>query len=190
MKQKLKYCGADVYTMALVKQEIDKFAKTIPGLEASIKCANDSIVPYLCETIQGIAFDDEDRQRQIKENDRLMMQYCRMINLLIGAEGLIEIRSYLKGKPKLFPGSNKQCCAYFHTILEYPVIFKSPQTGDPSLGKKIMYRLAMKHPDNPVIPLVLAYRKVAKETSALNFIPWRGEDGKITKPIVEQEELF
>ena len=143
VKQKLKYCGADVYTMVLIHREIEKFSETIPGLESSIKCANDSIVPYLCMTIQGIAFDDEDRQRQIRENDRLMMQYCRMINLLIGLEGLVEIRSYLKGKPKLFPGSNKQCCAYFHLILGYPVLFKSPQTGDPSLGKKIMYRLAM-----------------------------------------------
>jgi hypothetical protein len=76
-------------------------------------------------------------------------------------------------------------------ILGYPVLFKSPQTGDPSLGKKIMYRLAMKHPDNPVIQLVLAYRKVAKETSAFRFIPWKGHDGRVTKPLVaEQQETF
>jgi len=189
MMKKLAYCGKDVYTMALIHEAITSYAKTIPGLEVSIRCANDSIVPYLLMTLQGISYSQEALEEVTKENDKLMMQYVRMINLLIGEEGLAEIKTYLKGKTKLFPGSNKQCCAYFHDILGYPVLWRSPQTGLPSLGKKIMYRLAMKYPENAVIPLVLQYRKVAKETSALKFTPWRGDDGKVfTAP--RQETLL
>jgi len=190
MTQKLKYCGKDVYTMVLIKQAIDKYAKTIPGLEDSIKCANDSIVPYLLMSLQGIAYDEEARKLITNENDKLMMQYIRMMNLLVGDQGLAEIKSYVKSFKGNFTASNKQCCAYFHDILGYPVLFRSPQSGLPSLGKKIMYRLAMKYPDNAVIAVLLKYRKVQKETSALKFIPWRNPDMSIHIPVIEQPSLF
>jgi hypothetical protein len=119
-----------------------------------------------------------------------MMQYIRMMNLLIGEAGLNEIKPFIKSFRGNFTGSNKQCCAYFHDILGYAVLFRSPDSGMPSLGKKIMYRLAMKYPDNAVIPILLAYRKVQKETSALKFTPWKNPDGSIHKPVVEQKELY
>ena len=190
MNAMLKYCGKDVYTMYLVHQAIEKYAKTIPGLEDSIKCANDSIVPFLLMTLQGIGYDVESLRATTGENDRLMMQYIRMMNLLIGEAGLNEIKPFIKSFRGNFTGSNKQCCAYFHDILGYAVLFRSPDSGMPSLGKKIMYRLAMKYPDNAVIPILLAYRKVQKETSALKFTPWKNPDGSIHKPAVEQKELY
>jgi 3'-5' exonuclease len=190
MSNMLKYCAKDVYTMYLVKQGIDKYAKTIPGLEASIKCAQDSIVPYLLMSLQGIAFDEQARKAITDENDKLMMQYIRMMNLLIGDKGLVEMKDHIKSFKGNFTGGNKQACAYFHNLLEYPVLFRSPQSGLPSLGKKIMYRLAMKYPENAVIPIILKYRKVQKETSALKFIPFRDDKGKVYYPPIEQKELF
>jgi len=189
MMSMLKYCGKDVYTMYLVKQSIDAYAKTIPGLEDSIKCAQDSIVPYLLMSLQGIAYDEEARKKITDENDRLMMQYIRMMNLLIGDKGLMEVKSFIKSFKGSFTGGNEQACAYFHDILEYPVLFRSTKTGLPSLGKKIMYRLAMKYPENAVIPIILNYRKVQKETSALKFIPFRDDKGKVYFPPVEQGSL-
>ena len=57
-------------------------------------------------------------------------------------------------------------------MLGYPVVFKSKKTQLPSLGKKAMYKLRLKH-DNPVIDFVLAYREVAKESGSLKFNPWK-----------------
>lgn len=191
MMQKLRYCGADVFTMALIHKEIEAYAKTIPGLPESIKCANDSIPVYLYETLKGIRFEDADRQTIIKENDALMEQYIRISKLMLGEECMENIRDSMKSKSKTsFLGSDKQQCRYFHELLNYPVMFRSDKTGEPSLGKKIMFRLALKFPDNPMIPLILAYRKVKKETGALKFIPFYGDDGKIFKPTKEKIEEY
>ena len=47
MIDRLKYCAKDVYTMFLVKKAIDEYARTVPGLQASISAAMDCIKPYL-----------------------------------------------------------------------------------------------------------------------------------------------
>jgi DNA polymerase I-like protein with 3'-5' exonuclease and polymerase domains len=64
-------------------------------------------------------------------------------------------------------------------MLGYSVIFRSEKTGKPSLDKKVVYRLALQHVDNPIIQLVLMYRTVAKEFSTLNFVPWKDDNNKI-----------
>lgn len=176
MTDRLRYCAKDVYTMYLIKQAIDAYAKTIPGLEDSINSAMKCIRPYLTSTLQGIKTDEKKVADKIRENDRLMMQYNRMIELLIGDIGLMDIRGGKK-KVSMVAGSNKQCVRYFHDLLGYPVVARGKPdkvTGQrqPSLGKKALYKLALKH-DNPVITLVCAYRGVQKETSRLKFIPWK-----------------
>ena len=180
MMTRLKYCGKDVYTMYLVKQAIDNYARTIPGLTSSITTANSHCVPYLTTTLQGIKYNQEKVTALLKENDRLMMQYLRMIELLIGESGINDIRRVIKGKARAFPNSNKQCITYFHELLGYPVTARSQKTGEASLGKKAMFKLALKH-ENPVIQLVLAYRILAKESGALKFLPWRNDNNTIVK---------
>ena len=173
MQQRLQYCAKDVYTMMLVKKGIDEYASKIPGLQLSIDSANAAIRPYLITTLQGIQYDELERQAVVKENDALMMHYIRWLDILIGKDSLKEIRG--KGKSSL-PSSNKQCCEYFHNLLGYPVVARGEMRQDgsraPSLGKKAMYKLRLKH-DNPVIDIVLAYRECAKESSSLGFIPWK-----------------
>lgn len=170
MMDRLKYCAKDVYTMFLVKQAIDSYAKTIPGLQRSIDDAMNCIKPYLIATLQGIRVDEKKVNIMCAENDRLMMQYNRMIEILIGPVGLAQIR---EGKKcSLFPGSPKQCMKYFYDLLGYSVM-KNPKTGEPSLGKKQLYQLALKE-NNPVITLICIYRAVQKETSRLRFKPWIG----------------
>ena len=76
------------------------------------------------------------------------------------------------------PGSNLQCVRYFHEMLGYPVVAKGKETKDgtknPSLGKKAMYKLRLKH-DNPVIDICLAYRELQRESGSLNFLPWENK---------------
>jgi hypothetical protein len=182
MMQKLLYCGKDVFTMRLVRLGIMKFASTIPGLTDSIALAQRSIVPYSTTTLQGILYSKQKLDAVCKENDEWMMQYLRMIKLLIGESGMEQIWN---GKKKVaaFPSSNPQCIRYFHELLGYGIQGRGKpdrETGErkPSLGKKAMYRLAIKH-NNPVITLTLLYRQLKRETGSLKFIPWKGDNGKI-----------
>lgn len=187
MTEKLKYCAKDVFTMSLVRQAIQQYATRIPGLEASIKCAMDSIRPYLIMTLQGMRYSQESVDFTKKENDRLMMQYLRIINLLIGEHGMAECKRSVKGKAKGFAGSNTQCCNYFHEQLGYPVVARSSKTQKPTLGKSALYKLALKH-ENPVITFTLMYRILAKEYGTLKFTPWKNNDNQIVKPTNTEQQ--
>lgn len=178
MVQKLKYCAKDVFTLNLVRKAIQSYERSVVGLSDSIACANNSIRPYLVTTLQGIRYSDEKVDEIMRENDELMMQYNRIIELLIGPNAMIDVKKAVKGKAKMFAGSNAQCAEYFHEMLGYPVVARSPKTGKPALGKKAMYKLALAN-DNPVITFVMLYRKVAKEYGALTFIPWKDDNGRI-----------
>lgn len=186
MEQRMAYCGKDVFTMFLGKQKLEAYASTIPGLTHSIQTAQDSIIPYLTTTIQGISYSPEEVAAKRKENDRWMAQYLRMIRMLIGENGMQDVQSYLKKSSKsALPSSNPQCCAYFYNMLGYPVAAygKPDQFGKrhPSLAKKAMFKLALKH-DNPVITLCNLFRLTRLETTTpLGFIPWKDNDGKIVK---------
>jgi len=178
MMARLKYCGKDVYTMFLVHKAQEKYAKTIPGLSHSIETANACIVPYLVTTLQGIRYNEEKVKKLMHENDRLMMQYLRLIKILIGESGMEDVKRAVKGKAKAFANSPVQTIKYFHDLLGYAEVAKT-DTGKPSLGAKAMYKLALKYPENPVIQLVLRYRELAKESGALKFLPWRDDNNNI-----------
>lgn len=164
-----KYCGKDTYTMILIKEAIDKYEKTIPGLSESIRQAMESIRPYLITSLLGINYDRNILLSIIAENDRLMQQYIRMAELLIGKEFIRKIKGNSK-KPML--NSNTQCVKYFHDLLGYPVVAVSKKTGKPSLAKKNLFKLKLKN-NNPIIDIAIAYRETQKETGALNFTPWK-----------------
>lgn len=168
-RQLWQYCGKDIYTMMLIHRAIDRYAATIPGLTASIQQANDSIRSYMLMTLMGLHYKQEKLNAIMHENDALMMQYLRCIDLLIGEEAVSRLRKKSKSG---MPGSNAQCCEYFHEMLDYPVVQRSKKTGGSSLAKKAMYLLRLKH-DNPVIDFILAYRELAKESGSLKFTPWR-----------------
>lgn len=166
------YCGKDVHTMRLIKSAIDSYSKTVPGLPESIAQVSASIRPYLLITLTGLYYKQEWIDETVKENDRLMMQYTRCIELLIGKEWIKEIKG--SGKSSM-PGSNPQCVRYFHNLLNYPVVaYGKPKldgTKSPSLGKNAMFKLKLKH-NNPVIDFVLAYRNKSHETGSLKFTPY------------------
>lgn len=176
LKKRLSYCGKDVRTMYLNYHAMMEHAAKIPGMINSIETANDAIVPYLTTTLLGMRCLPERIMEEARESDLLMNQYNRLIKLLIGEKSMAHIRSTIT-KPKMFAGSNSQCCTYFHDMLGYRVLWRSPKTGKPSLGKKIMYKLALMYPDNPVIQLVLAFRKLQKEYGTYKFLPWKDDEG-------------
>jgi len=185
-RQLWNYNAKDVYTMQLVHKAINEYAARRPGLTESIQQANDSIKPYLTTSVQGIKMDYDKRDEVMQENDGLMEQYLRLIDLLIGRDFVKALRG--KGKSGM-PGSNLQCCRYFHDTLGYPIVNYGKQRKDgtkgPSLGKKNMLKLRLKH-DNPVIDIVLAYRETSKESGSLKFTPYKVY---ATNTIEETKEL-
>ena len=177
MIDRINYNMKDVFTMFLIKQSIDKYAKTIPGLADSIHTAMSCIRPYLVTTIHGIRYSDKIRQDVINDNDIILNKYLMLINYLIGDETLVKIKS--KGsKASAFPLSNKQCVKYFHEEMGYPVVKRSIDTGEPSLSKNAIFKLQLKH-DNPVLTLTSRFRVIAKESSMLHFMPWKNDDNSI-----------
>jgi len=170
MMDRMRYCAKDVWTMKLVRQAITDYAKTIPGLTKSIDDAMRCIRPYLTSTIIGVRVDEQKVNDIVNENDRLMVQYNRMAEILIGKDSLTLMKN---GSKSMFAGSNKQCARYFHELMGYPVQGKT-DAGAPALGKHSLYKLALKY-TNPVIQLVCIYRSTQKETSRLRFTPWEGK---------------
>lgn len=178
-QQLWQYCGKDVHTMRLIKRGIDEFATRIPGLSSSITQAMAAIKPYITMTLQGFHIRDEMRAKVMKENDRLMTHYLRWAPMLVGNGAA----PYIKGASKKgMLGSSDQAVRYFHDLLNYPVVQRSKKTGEPSLAKKAMYKLKLKH-NNPVIDLCLKYRAVSHESGMLKFPLWK------TAPDAEQQTM-
>lgn len=153
------YNAKDVATTKLIKAQIDNYVKGDAGLAASIKQGNSMIYSYLVTSLFGVNFDEPSRAKVIEMNDKLMTQYLRMLRLLVGREFL--------------PTSNKQCTEYFHETLGYDVLNRSPKTKAPSWGEKVIQKLKLKYPENPVLDLCLLYRAVKKETGSFGFTPWK-----------------
>lgn len=155
--QLYKYCGKDVFTMYLVWKWQNEMADKDEGLKASIKQANDAIIPYECASYLGMHFDDNKRQTWIKEADSLMESYMKVMRILTGPEV----------DPLI---SNQKCTKYFHEIMRYPSISKT-KTGGNSLAKDNLLKLGLKH-ETPVIKFLIKYREVQKESGILNFNTW------------------
>lgn len=161
-----RYCGKDVYTMALIQNAIDDYSKNKPGLKQSIQQANNAIYPFLTMTMKGLEFDEKGRSDLMDNNDRLMEQYLRIINTLVGKEY------------SLLPTSPKSMVRYFHELLNYKVVSRTSK-GAPSLAADAIYKLKLLYPDNPVLDFCLGFRRVGKETGTLKFNPMWSELGQI-----------
>lgn len=166
-RQLYLYCGKDVFTMYLIKQWQDAMAAKDEGLKASIEQANRMIKPYLTMTMLGIKFDEQARQDWIKESDKLMTQYMRIMRILTGPEV----------DPLI---SNKKCVKYFNEIMGYPVVKRTPKGGS-SLAADALLKLKLQI-DNPVADFLIKYREKQKETGTLNFKVWKSNDVKL--PVV------
>jgi len=163
------YNAKDVHLMRLIKKEIDKYARKIPGLTESINQGMDTIYPYTLCSLSGIHFDNNKRNDIIVENDKLMTQYLRWLDILKG--------SY---KDRILPTSSISCVKYFHEYLNYDIVSRSrrisnktgKQLNTPSLNEAAIYKLKLKYPQNIMLDICIAYRKKKKETGMLGFTDW------------------
>jgi len=167
-----KYCGKDVYGMALVylwqMQQLEKDA----GLKHAVLLAQRAIRPYLVQTLFGQKYDEELRSKWVKWNDRRMTILLRIMKALTGdyAEELI---------------SPQRCVKYFHGFLGYEVESRT-EKGEPSVDEGALIQFRLKHPDNPVISLLMKYRSLKKETGTLTFKPWISPVTQTSNVLVEE----
>jgi DNA polymerase I-like protein with 3'-5' exonuclease and polymerase domains len=152
------YNAKDVYTLKLIKDAQTEYCNkptihpSTRGLNESIAQANSAIIPYLRAQNVGMKLD---RILQLETESQLALakeQYIRIIRKLINIKDFN-------------PASTKQCSKFFHDTLHYPVV-KRGESGTPTLGRKQLYQLMLKH-DNPCIPIIIKARKVAKDLSML-----------------------
>lgn len=154
------YNAKDVYNLKLIRDAqmeycANPWAEFHPssrGLLDSINQGNDSILPYLDTELTGLRL-----------NQQLLA--VTEVTLKSAARQYERIARILKGDPDFNPGSSQQCAKFFHDKLNYPVVKRS-EVGAPSLGRKQLYQLQLKH-NNPLIPVILKYRKVAKDVAML-----------------------
>jgi hypothetical protein len=186
----LRYCGKDVWSMRLVKEAQVAYAAARKGMLESINQVNASSKPYLSIEFTGMRLDGEAWKSRIDTNDRLMMQYNRILRALLGEATVAHLINLNKTGKKLFAlaSSNKQACEYFHNLLGYKVMARSMKTRKPSLAKEAMYKLKLQYPDNPVIDFVLAFRRLQKETGSIQFNPMFTELGN-SRELLELDKV-
>jgi hypothetical protein len=167
------YNGKDVVTMKFIKDEQLRQAE-LRRCQSSIEQVNKSIYPYLLMSIQGMRIDPLKIDKMMTHNDAWMTQYLRICKALIGRDFL--------------PTSSKQCVKYFHEDMGFPVL-KRTATGAPSLDEKALLKLAVNN-SHPLIPIILDYRRLKKESGTLKAIPWRqGDSCKVTDYPIETTRI-
>lgn len=155
-KQLWNYNAKDVIAMRLIKDAQLTYARNTPGLIDSITQSNKCIYSFILNSLFGIRIEDSVRLEYIEENDRLLTQYTRAINILTGSS------------INILPSSSKSCVRYFHDALEYPIIGRSKKTGEPSLDETNLLRLKLKNPLNATIDFCIKYRQVKKEQGSIS----------------------
>lgn len=155
------YNGTDTHTTWLCAKEIIQYAKGIKGLTESIKQANEMIYPYLMMTMTGMNTDKQLIDKKIKDNDRRVNQYLRILKILVGFN--------------LNPRSNKQMTQYLFNKEKDGGLGYSPvsYTDDnkPACDAAALIRLAINYPENIVLLLILQIRRLLTEAKALMFQP-------------------
>ena len=146
------YNAKDVESMMLVHQKIRAYARKDKGLRDSFQQANESIRPYLLLNLTGYRMDIEWLKEKIAMNDRLMMQYLRICEMLCGYE--------------INPGSSDQVGSYLISVGVKLAI------AEPT-NERNLYKYMLKQ-DLPLLRVVIKYRGVKKETSALKFRRYYG----------------
>jgi hypothetical protein len=147
------YNARDVHRLSDVVICQQKYSKIYNGQEASIAQVNRCIYPYLKISLKGIKVNGPKLAVSGKDLHRRLIQLDRIANWLVG-------------RP-ISLNSPKQIVDYFHKELGYPPVMET-KTGEPSLGKKALYLLGVRH-ENPLIAYILGYRKLSKDLSSLNF---------------------
>lgn len=135
-----------------------------PGFSGSVELLNSSIYPYALITLKGIAIDASKIGTSAHQ-------------LILKQKVLLRIIRILTGRADFNPNSGNQLKDYFFKYLCMEPVGRT-ETGAPKLGKKEIYRMAIKYPENPLWEVLLAYREV---TTAIKFFefqppmpPWRG----------------
>lgn len=146
------YNGKDVESMILVHQAIKQYTRKDKGLQNSIEQVNDSVRPYLLLNLTGYRMDLSWLKDKISMNDRLMMQYLRVIEMLAGYE--------------INPGSSDQVGAYLISL--GVALAKEQPTNERNLYKYMLKQ------NLPLLRVVIKYRGLRKETGVLKFRRFNG----------------
>lgn len=154
-EQLWNYNAKDVYAMREVYKEQLSYIED-RGLSSSVARANNCVYPYLCTTLIGLSFAENECSAKRAELRARLVQLERIARILIG-------------RSNFNPNSTQQAINFFHKTLNYDVQGRT-DSGAPSLGRKELFKLRLKYP-NPLIDVIINYRLLQKELSMLSFQP-------------------
>ena len=152
-EQLIKYNAKDVYTTAIIADELRSLAKRL-GAEGSIQQANESMGWSLTATLQGMRLDMQKLQVSQHKYDVKFAQYGRLLNTVVGFP--LNVRS------------PKQVSHYLYDTCYLPKPSKD-------FTKEInLLKLYLKC-SLPSIRLMLATREQGKLGSSIKFGLWKGD---------------
>lgn len=155
-KRLLEYNAVDlVRTEQLKAAQLSK-ASNNPSLLTAIQQGNDLLHVTLMMSMTGLRTD-----RRVTEQMRQAYQ--------LKAQQLARCLKILTGNPNFNPSSPQQVAAFLFGQLHYPVLTQT-NAGQPATGAKALYILQTKQ-NNPLFPLLIAYKEAIKAASSLEFKP-------------------
>ena len=156
--QLFAYNGKDVYwTLEAARRQQELAATMSPAFQQCIADAMEAQRTTLLMTFTGMLVNKTKLEK-------------RCSKLQIKAAALQRICEKLTGIIGFNPGAAKQCADFFYKELGYEIT-NYTESGAPQMDEETMYELQLKQ-DNPLFPLIVAYRGTAKQNSTLHFKPY------------------
>jgi DNA polymerase I-like protein with 3'-5' exonuclease and polymerase domains len=152
------YNAKDVHVLRLVKQAQEVYARGISGLPESVAQANNSVRPYVINSLLGFKTHSARLEAAKADAEQRALAWRRVARVLTGIKDFN-------------PGSSTQCVDFFHKQLEYPAVART-EMGKAKLDRKALHKIAVNYP-NPLIPVIIRYRKANKDASGLHANGWR-----------------
>jgi hypothetical protein len=156
MTQLMQYNSKDVWRLREVWLQLHDIKD--PGIRASIAQVNESIYPYLYTSLHGMPVDGMKLVNYRRDRKARAVQLNRVVDMLVGQP--------------LNPASSQQLGTYFVQGMGYDCLARTEGEA-PSVDESTLYKYLIKY-RNPLIPVILKYKRATKVASDLGFQFWEG----------------
>lgn len=124
-----------------------------PGLRDSVMQVNASIYPYLWAGLHGFPVNGLRLSQHLSRRKKTQEVWARAVSIAAGYN--------------LNPGSSQQLADYFINRHHYDCLART-ESGAPKVDEGALYKYMLKY-RNPIIPLILKYKRAQKVASELGF---------------------
>lgn len=151
----LRYNAKDVAALRAVHRAQWDYVRRSgsAGLRDSVVQVNSSIYPYLWAGLHGFPVNGLRLTQHLSKRKRTQDVWARAVSIAAGYN--------------LNPGSSQQVADYFINRHHYECLART-ESGAPKVDEGTLYKYLLKY-RNPIIPLILKYKRAAKVAGELGF---------------------